>query len=132
MSIQTPTLVFSAKTANYTSPKISVADAEEISAEFQASGISGGNGIFKLQGSDVDAPGSSDWVDLAFIDNVANTNAQTLARVTSKTLSANGNAMVFLDPHVAKALKWIRMDLAFTTDGSYSGHIFTKRKVAMA
>lgn len=132
MSVQAPTLVFSAKTADYTSPKISVADADEISAEFQCSGHSSGNGVFKLQGSDVDSPGSGDWVDLAMIDNLANTNAQTLTRATSKTLSADGNAMVFLDAHVARALKWIRIDLDMTTDGSYSAHLFTKRRVGIA
>lgn len=120
--------VFTGKTADYTSPAIDVSDADSIGAEFQASGISGGNGVFKLQGSQVDAPGSGDWVDLMFIDNVANTNAQTLLRVTSKQLSANGNAMAFLDQVVAQSLKWIRVDLDMTTNGSYSAHLFIKRK----
>ncbi len=52
------------------------------------------------------------------IDNVANTNGQTLTRVASKSLGANGDAFLWIDPLCLA--NWIELTLTETTDGTHS------------
>jgi hypothetical protein len=52
------------------------------------------------------------------IDNVANTNAQTLTRIASKTLSANGDAFLWVSPETP--INFIEVDYNTTTDGAAS------------
>lgn len=51
------------------------------------------------------------------IDNVTNTNAQTLTRVASKSLGANGDAFLWLSPECLAT--WIELTLTETTDGTH-------------
>lgn len=127
--ITNKTTVFESKTTDYTSPGIPVADAESIAVQFKRASHSSGNTVFKLQGTLVDSPGSSDWIDLMLVKNVANTNAQTLTRVTSVTLSSNTSELYFVDPNIAQALRHVRIDADVTTDGSNSAYLFAKRRV---
>lgn len=55
------------------------------------------------------------------IDNVTNTNAQTLTRVASKSLAANGDAMVWMSPEAPAT--HIEITLTETTDGTHSAWI---------
>lgn len=91
-----------------------VAGYTKLGLQFVGRVITSGNGVFKVQGT-VDG---TEWTYLAFIDNLVNSNSQTLTRVASKTISANGNALVWLDD--ARALRAIRVSITRTTDGSYS------------
>jgi len=76
---------------------------------------SAGNGVFTIEGT-IDG---TNWVALnMIIDNLTNTNVQNLTRIASKTLSANGSALVWLDELLA--LKAIRVVVDVTTDGTYS------------
>lgn len=52
------------------------------------------------------------------IDNVTNTNAQSPTRVGSKTLSANGDALLWVDPSCL--INWLEVDYNTTTDGAAS------------
>lgn len=51
------------------------------------------------------------------VDNVANTNGQNLTRVASKTLSADGDAFLWLDPLCLAT--WIEVTATETTDGTH-------------
>lgn len=107
-------VLLNAVTATTTGAAVGVADVQRLTFQFLAANISSGNGVFKIQGS-VDG---SNYVDLAFIDNLANTNAQTLTRVASKTLSSNGSAIAYLDDFAG--FRFIRAVVTKTTDGTYS------------
>jgi hypothetical protein len=55
------------------------------------------------------------------IDNLTNTNAQGFTRIASKTLSADGTALLWLDDVIA--LKAIRVVVTVTTDGTYDASV---------
>lgn len=85
------------------------------SVQFIASGITSGNGVFKVYVSN----DGTNWVQYnRLTDNLANTNAQTDTRVASVTLSANGNKMYFFP--VGDYFRYVGVSLAVTTDGTYS------------
>jgi len=56
------------------------------------------------------------------IDNAANTNAQNLTRVASKTRAAAGTDLLFLDPIVAETITHIKTVLAITDTDSPTGN----------
>lgn len=51
------------------------------------------------------------------LDNVTNTNVQTLTRIASKTIAATGNAILFFDPRTLGAFSMFKVVLTIT-DGS--------------
>lgn len=55
------------------------------------------------------------------IDNATNTNAQTPTRINSKSLAANGDAMVWMDPSAPAT--HIEITATETTDGTHSAFI---------
>jgi hypothetical protein len=102
-------------TADTTSKPLNVEGYKRVGFQFKAAAITSGNGVFTVEGT----INGVDFVTLAnLINNVANTNAQTITRVASVTLSSNTTAFVWLDPHVA--LKAVRVKVDMTTDGAYS------------
>jgi len=108
------TVLLSAVTADTTGSPINVEGYSKIGVQFKAASITSGNGVFTLEGT----INGVDWVTLPMITVAANTNAQTLIRVVSVTLSSNTTNLVWLDPHMA--LKAIRAKVDMTTDGAYS------------
>lgn len=94
-----------------------VAGFRRVGVQLKAANITSGNGVFKIQGT----VNGTDWAFLNFIDNLANSNSQTLTRVASKTLSANSNVLAWLDEGLS--LRAIRMHVTVTTDGSYSAYL---------
>lgn len=106
--------LLSGVTADTTSKVVNVEGYSKVGAQFKAASITSGNGVFTLEGT----INGVDWVTLPLITVAANTNAQTLIRVLSVTLSSNTTALVWLDPHVA--VKAIRAKVDMTTDGAYS------------
>lgn len=107
-----------AATATKTSDPINVSGYKRIGIQVLASDISTGNGVFTVEATS----DGTNWKALAtLIDNVANSNAQQLTRVASKTLSANGSDFVYLDNFVA--VKAIRVKVAVSTDGKYSAFV---------
>jgi hypothetical protein len=108
-------------TTSSTSTAMWVGDYERIGLLFSAAAISSGNGVFSLQvsqsGNASDVPTS--WVNYnMLIDNVTNSNVQTLTRVASKTLSANGDVLVWLD--TLFPVTHLRTIVVRTTDGTYT------------
>jgi len=110
--------LLNAVTSTTTSSPANIEPYKRIGLQFLASGISAGNGAFTVEGT-IDG---TNWVALnTLIDNVTNTNAQTLTRVASKTLSSNSSVLVWLDNLLG--LKAIRAKVTVTTDGSYSAFV---------
>lgn len=106
--------LLSAVTVTTTSAGENVEHFENLTLQFIATGISSGNGVFTVDVSN----NGSDWIAFnMLIDNVTNTNGQTLTRVASKTLSSNANVVVALDGF---SWKCIRVKCTVTTDGSYT------------
>ena len=104
-------IVFSAKTADFTSNGISVEAYSQISFHFLAESISSGNGVFSIEGSN----DGTNWITgLAFQDATATASATWVA---SKTLSSNTSAGGYLP---TCGFKMLRVKLDMTTDGSYS------------
>jgi hypothetical protein len=108
--------VLTAVTATTTSDKIFVGGARRVGLLLRRADHSSGNHVFSIKGS-------LDYGDVTpvmttlnvWIDNVTNTNSQTLTRVASKTLSANGDAFLWLDPNCF--VNYIEVTATETTDG---------------
>lgn len=110
--------VLDAVTATATSIPINVSGYKRIGIQVLATDISSGNGVFTVEATN----DGVNWTPLnILIDNVANTNAQTLTRIASKTLSANGSDFVFLDEFAG--IKAIKVKVTVTTDGKYSASV---------
>jgi hypothetical protein len=124
--------------ATTTSAKFYVGGASRIGIHLRAAAITSGNGAFAIKGSlelyELGQGGSLDefgnmkggtgvtmTADNLFLDNVTNTNAQTLTRVNGKTLSANGDAFLWLSPETF--VNWLEITVTRTTDGTYSAWI---------
>jgi hypothetical protein len=106
----------------------------------RAAAITSGNGAFAVKGSlqaYEDGSGTPDSFENktggagvtmtalnTFIDNVTNTNAQTLTRVNGKTLSANGDNFLWLSPECL--MNWLEITVTRTTDGTYSAWIIVE------
>jgi hypothetical protein len=56
------------------------------------------------------------------IDNVTNSNSETLTRVASKTRAAAGTDLLFLDPIVAQSITHIKTVLAITDTALPTGN----------
>jgi hypothetical protein len=124
--------------ATTTSSKLWVGGARRIGLQFRAAAITSGNGAFTVKGSldpyDIATGATNDafgnktggaTVAVAalnmVVSNVTNTNAQNRTRVTSTTLSANGDAMAWLEFDVL--VNWLEITVTRTTDGTYSAFI---------
>lgn len=111
--------LFSGETADVTSEAVSVSGAKRISFIFTRASHTSGNTVFTVEGSyDGDT-----WIALnILIDNAANSNAETLARLASKTLSTATSAIVALDcQNFCFPLLRVKADV--TTDGANSAYI---------
>jgi len=115
-----------AVTATTTSNKFYVGDASRVAFLFRRADHSAGSTSFAVKVS-MDPAGTATPVMTTLnllIDNVTNTNAQTLTRVAAKVLSANGDAFLFLDPFVK--INWVEITATETTDGTHSAFILVE------
>lgn len=111
-----------AVTATTTSEAIDVKYAEKITLLLTRENHSAGSSAFTVTGS-VDG---ATYVALnTLIDNVTNTNAQTLTRIATKTLSANGSALVALDLEQF-GYSFIKVTVTEATDGTHSAVVFVE------
>lgn len=89
-------------------------NAQNISFEFLCTNHTSGNGVLTLLGSN----DGVNFTAISFIDpTVANTNAQNITRVLSKTLSSNTSTVGCIE-------NWFKFELlkfvvTITTDGTY-------------
>src|SRR5688572_28448673 len=86
--------LLNAVTATTTSEPIVIEGARKVVFEFKRANHSAGSTAFKAQVS-WDGVTYSDY-DM-MIDNIANTNSETSARITTKTLSADGTDYAAMD-----------------------------------
>lgn len=112
-------------TATTTSNVHYVGNADRVGILFKRANHSSGSSAFTVKGFLGDAentPASAAMVAYnLLIDNVTNTNAQTLTRVAGKTLSADGYALVWCDP--ACLPTHLEITVTETTDGTHSAWI---------
>ena len=113
MKIDTnPALEAVTATASGTIP---VNNYENITFQFIATGISSGNGVLTLLGSNDGVT----FTAISFIDpTVANTNLQNFTRLLSVTLSANGSKIGAIDN--AFKFAFLKFTATITTDGTYT------------
>lgn len=106
-------------TATTTSAAINVEDAEKITLFFIRTNHSAGKTVFTVDGS----PDGTTYVTYnKLIDNVANSNSQTLTRVASyDTGTANGAKFYSISPE--DCFKWIRVTATETTDGTHDAWV---------
>lgn len=106
--------LLSGVTATTTSKAISILGAKRITLMLTRANHTSGTSAFKVQ---VSLDGAT-FVDLnKLIDNVTNTNAQTLTRVLTKTLSSATSDTVSVDMD-GNIYKEMRVVGTITTDGN--------------
>lgn len=116
-------LVLDAVTATTTANKVYVGGARRIGFLFRRADHGSGSSAFTVKGS-LDENGTTTPTMIALnmlIDNVTNSNAQTLTRVASKTLSSNTDAILWLSPECV--MNWLEVTVTETTDGTHSAWI---------
>lgn len=116
-------------TATTVSKKFYVGDAKKVAILLRRADHSSGSTAFSIKAS-LDEVGTVTPTMTAlnlFIDNVTNANTEQLTRVNAKTLSANGDAFLFLDPAVQ--VNWLEITATETTDGTHSAWIILQEEV---
>lgn len=113
-----------AVTATTTSNEIFIGNFKRVAVLYRAASISSGNGAFTVKGGFAEDPGTDPTMTAynMLIDNLTNTNAQTLTRVNSKTLSSNIDAMLWVDMEQAPVTH-LTITATRTTDGTYSAFV---------
>lgn len=106
--------LISAVGATTTSAGIDVSKRQQIVVQFIASGVTSGNGVFTIDGTNDASSGGTNWTaGISFRDGTATASTTW---VTSKTLNSNGSALAFVQPGFAM----IRVKVSWATDGAYS------------
>lgn len=114
-----------AVTATTTSDKIFVGGAKRIALQFRRAAHGSGNNVFSVKASlDYETVTPIMTALNLWISNVTNANTENLTRVNAVTLSANGDAMLFLDPSVI--VNWIEITSTETTDGTASAWVLAE------
>ncbi len=112
-----------AVTATTTSNKLYVGGAKRIALLFRRANHAAGSSAFSVKAS-MDAEDTVTPTVTAlnlWIDNVVNAITENLTRVNGKTLAANGDAFLFLDPTCI--VNWLEITVTETTDGTHSAWI---------
>lgn len=133
-----------AVTATTTSSKFYVGGAVRVGIQLRRSQHGSGSSAFAVKGSMqpiTDGAGVPDAFNNptggtgvtmtalnTLIDNVTNSNAQNITRVNGKTLSADGDAFLWLDP--ACLMNWLEITVTETTDGTHSATIVVEEEKA--
>lgn len=108
-----------AVTATTSSQAIPLAGVRKATWFFTRANHSSGSTAFSV---DVSADGTT-WVAYArLIDNVTNTNAQNLTRVSSKSLSSNTTVTLSMDL-ANDAFAYCRVTATETTDGTHTAKL---------
>ena|SRR3990167_7208228 len=113
------TTALNAVTATTTSDPISIEGAKKVILELTRANHSAGSSAFKVQVS-WDGVTYTDFAGL--IDNIINSNAQTITRVVTKTLSSDITAYVAMDLEYLW-FKWIKVVVTETTDGTHTAKV---------
>lgn len=109
-------------TATTTSEAQKIEDAKKVILVVNRADHGSGSSAFTATVS-VDGTNYMDYNK--WIDNVANTNVQTLTRTKTKTLSANGTDFMTMDPD--DTFKYMKVKVTETTDGTHSAWLYILR-----
>lgn len=110
-------------TATTTSSAIDVRNAKKVTLFLKRANHSAGSTAFSVTGS---IDGTNYVTSNMIIDNLTNTNAQNYTRVASKTLSADGTAVVGLD--ICKIpFRFIKVTATETTDGTHTASVYIEK-----
>lgn len=107
-------------TATTSSTWIPVTHAAKVSFIFKRSNHGSGNTAFSVSVS-ADAVDANAITYAKLIDNLTNTNGQNLTRISSKTLAANGLALVSMSPE--DIVGYIKVTATETTDGTHDAWV---------
>lgn len=105
-----------AVTATTTSEAFSLEGVKKLTLQFIRADHSAGSSAFAVT---VSNDGVNYVTYNKLIDNVTNTNAQTLTRVASCTLSSNTSKVYSMDL-ADDCYKWMKVTVTETTDGTHS------------
>lgn len=112
-------------TTTTTSNKIFVGGAKRVAVLLRRANHSSGSSAFTIKGSlDYEEVTPTMTALNVWIDNVTNTNGQTLTRVAGKTLSADGDAFLWLDKNCI--INYIEITVTETTDGTHSAWVLAE------
>jgi len=112
-------------TATTTSGKIFVGGAKRVGVLLRRADHTSGNTAFTIKGSmDYEEVSPTMTALNVWIDNVTNTNEQNLTRVAGKTLSANGDAFLWLDSNCI--INYVEITATETTDGTHSAWVLAE------
>jgi hypothetical protein len=106
-----------------TSEKIYVGGAKRIGLQLRRADHAAGSSAFSVKAS-LDKEDTVTPTMTAFNllnDNAANTNTQNITRVNGKTLSADGDAFLEVDP--VALINWIEIAIINTTDGTSTTYL---------
>ena len=91
---------------------------ENLSFQFNCASHTSGNGVLTLLASN----DGVNYTAIAFVDPTqANTNAQTITRKTSLTLSSNASAIGTIENFFK--FSYLKFSIAITTDGVYDVYV---------
>jgi hypothetical protein len=115
--------VLNAVTTTQNSQKIFIGDYDRVAVLFRAAAITSGNGAFTVKAGFAQLASDTPTVTAynQLVDNLTNTNTQYQVHVNGKTLSSNGDAYLWMDNNTPAT--HIEIDLAVTTDGTYSAFV---------
>jgi len=105
------------------SSKIWIGDFDRVAILYRRANHGSGSTAFTVKGgfgADAAATPTMTAYNM-LIDNLTDTNAQSETRINSKTLNADGDAMVWLDP--ACPVTHLEVTATETTDGTHSAFI---------
>jgi hypothetical protein len=111
-----------AVTATTTSEEIVIAGAKKVSFMFTRAAHGSGSSAFSVE---VSLDGTTYVAYNKLISNATNTNGQTLTRVTSVSLAANGSAFATMDLE-HDAVYSIRVTATETTDGTHTAQMLVE------
>lgn len=122
MNVQMITAI-SGATATATSSKIWVGDYERVAILYRRADHGSGSTAFTVKAGFGEIASDSPTMTAynMLIDNLTNTNGQMPTRINSKTLAANGDAMVWMDPSAPAT--HIEITATETTDGTHSAWV---------
>lgn len=116
MSRQITLKAIDAATATTTSEAISLEGVKKCTLQFIRANHSAGSSLFAVT---VSLDGINYVTFNKLIDNVANTNAQTLTRVASSSLASDTSKVYEMDL-ANGCYKWMKVSVTETTDGTHS------------
>ena len=119
-------VALNAVTATTTSDKFFVGGAKRVAVLVRRASNAGGTSAFTINASlDYDTVTPVMTALNLWIDNVTNTNSQTLTRVNGTSIAnADGDKMLFLDPAVI--VNWLEIKVTETSDGVHSAFILAE------